>query len=280
MADNRDWLGATTPSDLNVAANWLGAALPIDGDFVRFLKKDTGQLGPTLNVTALTLVRPALIYVGEGYTQNIGGSGAGEIEMGAAKFWYRGTSGKYWFKDGTDALATAWMIVDSTSSSPYTHDCVSIDGATVTLLDVLRGMATAVSGATITDFYVGSRNENAVESQLVLNVGVTLSTSGEVRSGLVTCNVACPTIRVNGGTWDQKTAVAGSTGIFVNGGRLNLHVGGTYAKIVARGGVVDGTQDGGVKVVTDLYVHPSAKIIGWNEGGGGMIEATNTHWLN
>lgn len=269
------WTGASGDGVLNGAGNGLSALA--NADNVRFIKANTGQPGPSATMAAFTANTPNLIHVMEGYTQSIGGSGT-ELDTSASKVWFQGTSGKMWFKDG--AGTTAWVIVDSTSSNPLGHDCFALVGATTTLLDVLRGAATVTSG-TVTDFSVASRSLGNAESQLTINSGVTITTSGTIKNGIVNSNVSIPTVRVLGGTWTQATTVTGTTVLDCWGGQTNINFGGTYAKIIARpGALLDFTQDGSVKTITNLYIYPGAVLKGWTPDNNGIAKHTNVFYVS
>lgn len=275
MAADLYWTGTAGDGVLNGATNGLAALVSTDN--IRFIKANTGQPGPSATMAAFTAVAANLIHVMDGYSQSIGGSGT-EFDISATKVWYQGKTGKLWYKDGGGT--TAWVIVDSTDPNPLSHDCLGLTGTTTTLLDVIRGSAT-IHGGTVTNFVVDSRNQHNAESQLTINAGVTISTSGVLKRGIVTSNVSIPTVRVDGGTWTQGTTVTGTTVIDAAGGRLNINFGGTYAKIIARpGSFIDFTQDGGLKLVTDLYIHPGAILKGWVADGSGIAKHTNLFYVS
>jgi hypothetical protein len=233
---------------------------------VQLIRQYTGTFAPTTNAdTAFPTQLIALFVVGEGWTFDIGTSG-NPLIANFTKLWTRAAAGKLWFSDSTTAN-TAWVICDSTSSSPLAHDCLSLTGATTTLLEVLRGMATVIGG-TVTDFVVANRNSNASEAKLVLNSGATISTSGEQYGGIVSSSVAVPTVIVNGGVWTQEAGAAGTiTTLKANAGRVNLNYAGVYTTVRHRAGcVIDVTQDGATKVFTNYYRYPGSILIGENSG--------------
>jgi hypothetical protein len=259
------WTAGAGTSNLATAGNW-STAVPLTGDTVQLIRQYTGTFAPTTNAdTAFPTQLIALFVVGDGWTFDVGTSG-NPLTANFTKLWTRATAGKLWFADSATAN-TAWVICDSTSSNPLGHDCLSLNGATTTLLEVLRGMTTVIGG-TVTDFVVASRSAAASEAKLVLNSGATISTSGEQYAGIVSSSVAVPTAIVNGGVWTQEASAAGTiTTLKANGGRVNLNYAGTYATVRHRAGcIIDVTQDGGTKTFTNYYRYPGSILIGENSG--------------
>lgn len=216
-------------------------------------------------MNAQTLQRPVLIYVGEGWTQDIGTTGDPMV-IGAAKLWTRATSGKTWWSDGTHATPTAWVICDSTAPNPLSHDCLSVTGSTTDLLEVLRGKTTIIGGA-VTDFVVASRNPGANEAMLVINTGAAVTT-GKQYGGQISNSVAITTMTVEAGTYTQEVGATGAiTTLEANGGRVNLNYAGTYGTVRHRAGcILDVTQDGSIKTFTNYYRYPGSILIGENSG--------------
>ena len=257
MAFQNVWTGGAADNDLNTAGNWSPAA-PISNEAAMFLSEYAGVPGPTADMASLTAVDLDLLYVGPGYTQTIGGSGA-ELDISADKVHYQGTSGKLWYKDG--AGTTDVIICDSTASDPVNHDCLAVTGATNTLLNVLRGKAT-ITGGTVTRATIGSRNVGSTEAHLVVSSGVTISTDITQYGGLCTCLVNPVLVKVLAGTWTQSAGGAIITTLEVYGGRVNLNVAGTYVTVRHYGGIIDLTQAGGVKTFTNYYKYPGAVLVG------------------
>ena len=257
MAFQNIWTGGAADNDLNTAGNWSPAA-PASTEAALFTSEYTGVAGPTVDMASLTAVDLALLWVGPGYTQTIGGSGA-ELDISANKVHYQGTSGKLWYKDGGDS--TDVIICDSTAADPVSHDCLAVTGATNTLLNVLRGKCT-VTGGTVTRATVGARNSGSTEAYLVVNSGVTITTDITQYGGLCTSLVNPTYARVFGGTWTQSAGGAIITDLEVFGGRVNLNVAGTYVRVRHYGGIIDLTNAGGVKTFTNYWKYPGAVLIG------------------
>ncbi len=271
MADN-SWTSGAGTTNLATAGNW-STAVPLTGDTIRFLRQYTGGFAPVLNAdTAFPTQLIALMIAGEGWTQDIGTT-ANPLTANFTKLWTRATAGKIWFADSATAN-TAWVVCDSTAANPLSHDCLSVNGATITQLDVLRGMTTVIGG-TVTDFVVAARNVAVSEAKLILNTGVTISTSGEQYNGIISSSVAVPTMIVNGGTYTHEVgATGGMTTLKANGGRINLNYAGTYTTVRHRAGcIIDVTQDGSVKTFINYYRYPGSILIGENSG---LLAITNS----
>jgi len=261
MADvTNNWIGTGTAGDLTAVANWSTGATPGANDRAYWLKENTGVSGPQSNMAGLTAIDLDAGIVGEGYTQSIGGSGT-EFDISADLWIYRGSAGKLWLKDG--AGTTDLIIIDSTSSDPLNHDCFSFTGATATKMLIQRGKGTILTGATVTDLEVSSRTKGAIEAHCVINPGTITITRSLQEAGLVTCSQALADVKIYGGEWNQILGVLGSTMLDVRGGRCNLKVAGTYTNVTVRpGAILDVSQDGSRKIITNFYEHPGSIVIG------------------
>jgi hypothetical protein len=253
MAVNK-WVGTT--NDANTAGNWTDG-LPTTDDDLMFLSEYAGTTALSVNPAAHTAVDVNSIFVGPGYTLSIGGSGA-HFDISADKVHYQGSTGKLWLKDGGGT--TDRVVVDSTDSSPLTHDCLSLAGDTFTRLTVLRGKCTIESGCTCTNIIVGSRNPGVNEAKLVINSGADSPTTAQQWAGIVESNANPTTLIMFGGVWTQDITVI--TNIIMYGGRLNLNFGGTYASVQHYGGIIDATQRGGQKIFTQYERTPGAVLLG------------------
>ena len=275
----RNWLGTdgSAPTDLTDVDNWSGGvSIPASDDEVFF--PANAPVGPSTNPTGLIARDLDLFQVMQGVTYSIGGSG-NHIQVSADKVEYRGTSGKLWYKDG-DAT-TDWAVVNSTASDPVGatgHDCFSYTGATLTHLDVLRGIATIESGATVTEFVVGQYNRGSNEAKLVIDAGATSLPLGEQYSGIVSASTAVGIVRIDGGEWTQLVGLP--TTLRCTGGRYVGKASGTITTAYAyAGAVLDFTQAAGVTTITTLYKHPNAIVRGWNPENNGMVVVTNLRVL-
>lgn len=252
MAENK-WLG-TTSNDINAAGNW-GDGVPTADDVCAFLLENTGPAGPGASMAAHTLIDLNGIYVGPGYTKDIGGSG-NHFEVSADVVHYNGTSGKLWLKEGTAAGATDHVICDSSSPSPLTHDCLQLAASTFARLAVIRGLCTLETGCTVTAINVGTRNANTAEANLIINAGANAPTTVTQGSGIVSCMVNPTTLVVFGGEWTQASGGSVITTLEVWGGNVILQVGGTYATVRHFGGTIDCTKGGGVHTFTNYMRVP------------------------
>lgn len=258
MADvSTYWTNGSADNDLNTAGNWAGGA-PGANDRAYFIADYNGVAGPTVDMASLTAIDLDLLLVGEGYTRTIGGSGS-ELDISADLAWYRGAAGKLWLKEGGGT--TDLVLVDSTAADPLNHDCVALTGATFTQVDLLRGYLTLLTGVTVTTLNVGKFNSPSSEAKCVINAGTITVTNFKQYSGLTTNNQALTTVDIFGGIFSQALGV--DTTVNVYGGRANLNTAGTYTNVRAYpGSIVDFSQSGGRKIVTNMYEYPGSTIIG------------------
>jgi hypothetical protein len=268
-----NWLGATTAGDFNVAANFSDGATPSAGDDLKFLAENTSVAGPTANPAASAAILLNMFYVGPGYTQTMGGSGA-HIQISSEFVHYQGTSGKLWLKEGTNAGGTASVVCDSSSSSPLLHDCLQLTDTLFDRLAVIRGWCTLESSCAVTDITLGSRNSNTVESKLTINTGATAPGSVTVHQGIGSCLVNATKLVMFGGTWTQESGGAVITTIEMWGGNLILKTGGTFANVRHFGGTIDATQGGGLHTFTNYFRMPGAVLLG--EGNASLVALPTT----
>lgn len=261
MAENK-WLGASVAGDFNTAANFSDG-LPTAGDDLAALSENNSPAGPTANPAAHTLILLNSLYIGPGYTKTWGGSGA-HIQISAEMVHYQGTDGKLWLKEGTNAGGTANVICDSSSSTPFTHDCLQLADTLFDRLAVIRGICTLESGCAVTDITLGSRNANTAESKLVINAGATAPTTVHVYGGVGSSLVNPTTLHMWGGTWTQESGGTVITTIEMYGGSLILKTGGTFANVRHFGGTIDCTQGGGRHTFTNYLRLPGATLLGQN----------------
>ena len=257
MAENK-WLGGS--ADANAAGNWSDG-VPTADDDLAFLAEYTALTALSTNPAAHTAVDVNTLYVGPGYTLSIAGTGA-HFDISADKVHYQGTAGKLWLKDGGGT--TDRVIVDSTSPTPLSHDCISLAGDTFTRLNVLRGMCTIEASCTVTNIVVGARNAGVSEAKLVINASADSPTIAYQHAGIVSSYANPTTLVMFGGTWTQEQGGTVITNIMMFGGRLNLNHGGTYADVQHYGGVIDCTLKGGTKTFTLYQRAPGAVLLGEN----------------
>lgn len=254
------WTNGGGDRDINTATNWSGAAAPGNNEEMRFIQDFSGEnTGPNTDMAALTAIDLDLLYVGENYTENIGGSG-NDLDISADHVWNRGV-GKLWYKDG--AGITDLVTVDSTAPSPTTS-IMNITGATVTLLQVLRGGVTVDGSATVTNVVNGLRTSPQTDANLTIAAGATISTEFKQYGGTVASSAAIPLVTVFGGTLSQDTGTI--TTLWVFGGLVNFNFAGTITDVFHYGGTIDVTRSGGAKTFTTYYKAPGAVLIGENNG--------------
>lgn len=263
MADTI-WTNGNGDRVLTTDANWSGSK-PADGDRAYFLADFSGSgTGPNTTMGGLNLIDVAVMYIGEGYTEDIGGNGS-DLDMSAVKVWHRG-SGKLWWKDGSDI--TEWLIADSTASSPTTS-ILNVTAATTTRLTVLRGGVTVDASGTVTNVEVGRRGSDSNDANLAITAGASM-TNAKQYAGVTASSAAMTLLDICNGRWTQDTATVTTLNIY--GGSFIFKFAGTIATVNHYGGTIDVTQSGGVKVFTDYYKYPGAVLIGENSG---ILDITN-----
>lgn len=270
MASNHWQVG--TGGDFNAAGNFSDG-IPTAGDDLKFLAENTSVAGPTANPAASAAILLNMFYVGPGYTQTMGGSGA-HIQISSELVHYQGTSGKLWLKEGSNAGGTANVVCDSSSSDPVAHDCLQLTDTLFDRLAVIRGWCTLESSCAVTDIALGSRNTNASESKLVINTGATAPTSVTCQSGIGSCMVNATKLVMFGGTWTQEAGGAVITTIEMWGGNLVLKTGGTFTTVRHFGGTIDCTRGGGLHTFTNYFRLPGAVLLG--EGNASLVSLPST----
>lgn len=252
MADTI-WTNGNADRDHNNAANFSGTVPQGTGTLFYLPDFSAADSGPNVNMAAHTAVDQDGIFVGEGYTQDIGASG-NDMQISADRVWHEG-SGKMWFKDGDGT--TDQVIVRSTAPDP-TKSVMNITGATVTKLDVLRGGVEIDGSGTVTNIVVGQITSNASDANLTIASSATISTLLEQYGGNTGCNAAIPTVRMMGGILTQATATI--TTLYVFGGTVNFNFAGTITDVFHFGGMIDVTLSGGRKTFTNYYWYPGAVL--------------------
>ena len=261
MMATRTWI-STSSTDWNTAANWSGAAVPVNGDDVYITSGSTNIAGYDASATDLTS-----LTVGSSYTGTIGSSGT-ELEINATTFNFAGASDAY-----IDNCTFTNFIVQSTSSS---STALNLSNATITNLRVFGGFGTVtVSSGSIT-----TKIEQIGADGVTLNIADGLTIGGSctltVDSGILQLNQAVPTITVFGGLVDIQLDSGTITTLNQYGGRirwiptasctitaLNLYSGLFDAK--------DSTSP--TYTITDATVHENGTI---NEASG----ISNATWTN
>lgn len=267
MSDGH-WTNGNGDRQMDENLNWSGATAPAAGEEASFITDFTGDnTGPNANMATLTAVDLDLLYVGDRFTQDIGGSG-NDLDISADHVWNRG-SGKLWYKDGGGI--TDLVTVDSSNGSP-TASVMNITAATVTLLQLLRGGVTVDGSGTVTNVVVGMRTSPQTDANLTLTAG-TVVTDYKQYAGTTFSSKALTTVVVFGGTLTQDTATI--TTLYVFGGLVNFNFAGTITTVYHYGGTIDVTQAGGAKIFTNYYKAPGAVLIGEKSG---LLTFTNPPW--
>jgi hypothetical protein len=250
----RTWIGgdATNPNRWSVAANWLEAAVPVNGDEQYF--------GPaaTTGVTDATGLSQSAI-TGTAIVENFGfsiGTGTAYLQLAASSLLVRSTTGtnRLMFDFGSTINTT--RIVDTSNSGTddlYGYGVVQLKGTGLTL--VMGGGTASVaprSGETSTAVIVVTNGGASTSPQLLIGEGVT-KTSLNVAAGTVTdrSTVTCPVAAVGGGTLDYRGTGA-FTVLNVDAGVCYYSGTGTITAGQVGRGRLDFSRDGRAKTITAL----------------------------
>ncbi len=231
MAD-REWVGTT--ADWNTAANWLPAAVPLDGENVFF----TGAVQQSVDGVALAGAGDALgdINIHEAYRGNIGTPGSKVTGVSCDNLRFAGRGGKINFSFSTGITNLVLQ------ASRGITDFGEIAGVITNLIaQGCSGSFTITAGAALTNVDIHN------SPQFTLNIGASVTTLGDFRvtSGRV----------VN----ESSVAVAGGS-LFVFGNAIFEHKTGTITMVeLANGGTLIHTSAG---TVIDVILYPGGLFDG------------------
>lgn len=282
---------ATGPNFANVAQNWVGDALPVDGDTVVFSNSSVDVLyGLDLNT-----ITPAAIYIDSTYTGKIG-LPVYNTASGGTYFEYRDRFLR--FCNSGDALNTQVYIGqgNGTGSGRINLDCGS-GRATVVVqrtatgadtnqpafkfkgtnanntITVQRGSVGIAfdygDSATISTLKVGYVSNEFGDSVVHTGTGATLATV-DVSGGVVTTRSAITTLTVTGGQVDHLAGAV--TTLTIEQGRVNYQSTGTITNLrVGGGGNFDCRSSMDARTITNLELHAGSEY----HDPAGTVTATN-----
>jgi hypothetical protein len=285
-------VACTGPNFANVAGNWVGGALPVDGDTVVFANSDVSVLyGLDLNA-----VTPAAIYFDSSYTGEVGLSAYNSSNGGIGYFEYRERYLK--FCNSGDASTTEVYIGQGsgTGSGRIQLDCgtgranvyvyktgpspESGQGAfrfrgthASNTITVQRGTvyigADGGSNPVVATLKVGYVSNEAADSVVDSDTGVTLTTV-EVSGGTLTTRSAMTTLTMTGGVMNHYAGAV--TTATVEQGTLNYLSTGTITNLKVGGGAVfDCRGSMSARTITNLELHSGSEF----HDPAGTVTATN-----
>ena len=254
------WIGTTTAGDWSVAANWSGAAVPVDGDDV-YLENSAVSVTAGLDQSAIAL---ASLTIAQSYTGSIG-TAAAYLQIGSVLTnigQYFGISrpvGSPMIKlDLNDDVPTAGTInvYDSGSSSDSNVPTIRllVNHAT-TVLNVYKGSVgvAPITGETSTIGYINvSYTTNvASDANVYVGSGVTLAAL-ECFGGKTILNCASLSATIWAGTLTTNGTGAIGT-INVWGGTVTSNSSGTItAANIKSPGFLDMTKSVTSRTITTL----------------------------
>lgn len=241
------WTGGTS-GDINVAANYSTAAIPVGND--RLFFTTNGTFAPNVNMAALTAVDLDLLYVGPQFTQDIGTSGA-PLDISADKVIHQG-SGCLYYKDGGGT--TDWLIVDS----PNMTLAAKLTGTTISHIHV-------VSGAVKCDASLGAVALARIDqnAHVTWEAGAGTITALWMDGGVMTNSAVVTTGIVTGGVLTKETEEIvtlwlGNGTVVYNAPTTTGTI--TTAYVGARG-KLNLLGNALAKTITTLYTQPGATLL-------------------
>jgi len=235
MAD-RIWLGNDpgNEGDWSVAANWTGAAVPINADDVIFDGTSNEAVTDGLNQAAVTL--GSLVFA-EAYTGAVGGDGT-PLLISATLLRYAG-QGDAWI---TGTFADVY--VTSTGASTLTLD------GTITDLYLAKGKVVVTGGATATNIYITYITSRATDVNLTIGLACTITIVWQ-DGGVVTSQSSYTTLHMFNGTHTQTVGSIPSVTIEGQSTFYWRAAAGTITTLLAwAGAIVDASGNGAIKTIT------------------------------
>ena len=264
------------PSDISVAANWTGAAVPISSDEVRFENSDIDVLYG-LNqsaVTGLTL-RIAASFTGDFGDHSVAGSGyvqygATVVEIGY-NYGASSPSGSPRIKLDTGSQAAKIIVHDANSSPiesylPTVRLKTNSATAELTVRKGRVGVACELASETsrVNKVFVSYVEDQANDADLQIGPGVTIDTGVYKTGGSCVVQAACPVLANYAGE-AQIVGAGAVTTLELDDGTVYADSTGTITAANVNGGVLDMTRSNQARTVTTL-----------NRKGAGMLRYDKT----
>lgn len=269
------------PNDWSTAANWSGAAVPVNSDDVVIENSDVDILygldQNTVDLASLTIRQSFSGKIGLPLVNTDGGS-----EIGSGAYYeYRerylkigSTTVRIGEGDGAgssfinwngDSTATTVTVFNSGQSEDANRAAISILGtSTSNIIHVLKGSvdigyeASATVG--LATLNVGYRDNVAGDSTVRCGTGVSPLTAVNVRGGKLELNSNAVTIIQTDGEVTTNRAMTVTTYHCMGGALYDRSSGNVTTLYVAQGAVVDYRQHTVSKIVTTTYMYAGAAL--------------------
>ena len=258
MADTRHFLGVD--GDWNNTANWTAGDVPDAGDTVIIATSDK-NITTNMDQSAIGTLT---IHVLEGFTGTLG-TPSSPLKLGATTLITmnapRCGSVNVWPVSCTAA------IIHNTMNTAYGFHLV--DGAITTVHAVSGGGIRLGASGIVTALNV--HRQGAV---VHIEDGCGLTTANNYFGTVQSYENTTTTINQYGGTWNHLGDVAGTlAALNISGGVFYLSSpNATVTMINGHGGLVDASQDGGIKTITNCTARTGCTLNLYN---GGSLVLTN-----
>ncbi|KKM59105.1 hypothetical protein LCGC14_1548510 [marine sediment metagenome] len=243
---NIEWIGTTTPGDLDVAANWVGGVAPGAADVAVF-NAGSQDVDPSLgNIAAW-----AGMEIYSGYTGAIGGSG-NELTTSVTTLKHLG-SAALWFKDSAGTSVDVYIRC----SDPST--VVNIGDGPFTGVHCMRGTITIAGDVgNITLLTVGMKDNPTSDVTLNIVANANTITDYYQYGGVVTAQMATTRAEINNGIFTLNGSVTAGR-LLVSGGQVNHDSTGTITDMLLHGGRTDLGDK--IKTITKSAAFPGSTLI-------------------
>lgn len=266
----RTWIGTDSGNegDWDTAANWSGAAVPVDGDDVYF---ENSSQGVTEGFDQADIALASL-NIGQSFTGAIGDAddyldiGAAAVRIG---YWdgpgnRPNGSGRIKLNLDDDDNTAATVIIEDTGT-PTDADLPSVQllligASTVEIRKGSAGVACAPGETSVlTSAHVGYTTNISGDADLLIGAGCTITTITKTGGDLI---LKCAVTTLTNDDGDLMTTGSGAiTTVNVNGGTAVLNAIGTIAALnVQDSGIADFTKSAQARTVTTPKVDPSGTI--------------------
>lgn len=262
----KTWIGDDTGNEglWATAANWSGASVPVSGDDLMFdgnanYAVESSPAGAADDFDSITITSD--------FAYDFGTSGAHIIFSGAAD-------------NGADLLSIdasscptyckiTGLFPDTTILGSGTAATSCVISGTFTLLNLIKGTVTVVTGSTITTMNMLYSSTQASDSNITIPTGCTVTNIFQ-RGGVATCGSAIATrLDLDAGTF---THTDGNTGTLnQRGGTYYWNAEGhTITQVNLFGGTLDCRDNGSAKTITNMDMWPSS-VAYFNNGGQNIV---------
>lgn len=244
------WHGNAADKNWTNSSNWNNGvpATTVDADTVIWLANAVDDC--ELNISQTGNIKLAKVIFEVGCTKNLGENAGTPFIRSVGEIIHQGT-GTLYFKDGDNT--TDKITIDA----PNDILAASIDGNTVTALDIMRGKVNVVATmGSIARLIMGFRNDAVNDVNLTVASGAGTIVEFIQRGGISTLSGAITNALILGGVCNYLDGVLST--LRLAGGRFNFESNDalTLAHIIA--GLFDCNTSGIAKTITQAIVHRDA----------------------